>query len=87
MVAIKNVLHYLKCIKNNSKLKNIKNKRRMIVMSGWNIDYFTSSRKEISQGDANEFMKNNVNALKQTATTSFDSVDGIYVTTVMYLLP
>ena len=56
-------------------------------MSGWNIDYFTSNRKEISQGDANEFMKNNVNALKQTATTSFDSVSGVYVTTVMYLLP
>ena len=56
-------------------------------MSGWNIDYFTSGRKEISQGDANEFMKNNVNALKQTATTSFDSASGIYVTTVMYYLP
>ena len=56
-------------------------------MSGWNIDYFTSSRKEVAQEDANEFMKNNVNALKQTATTSFDSVSGVYVTTVMYLLP
>ena len=56
-------------------------------MSGWNIDYFTSSKKEVSQGDANEFMKNNVNALKQTSTTSFDSVNGIYITTVMYLLP
>ena len=57
------------------------------MKSGWNIEYFTSSRKEVSQGDANEFMKNNVNALKQTATTSFDSVSGVYVTTVMYLLP
>lgn len=56
-------------------------------MSGWNIDYFTSSKKEVSQGDANEFMKNNVNALSQTATTSFDSASGVYVTTVMYYLP
>ena len=57
------------------------------MKSGWNIDYFTSSKKEVSQGDANKFMKNNVNALKQTATTSIDSTSGVYVTTVMYLLP
>ena len=56
-------------------------------MSGWNIDYFTSSSEEIAMQEAMRFMRDNVNALKQEYTTKYDSEANVYVCTVMYLLP
>ena len=56
-------------------------------MSGWNIDYFTSNSEGIAIQEAMRFMKNNVNALKQEYTTTYDSEANVYVCTVMYLLP
>ena len=56
-------------------------------MSGWNIDYFTSNSEEIAMQEAMRFMRDNVNALKQEYTTTYDSEANVYVCTVMYLLP
>ena len=59
----------------------------MLNMSGWNIDYFTSSSEGIAMQEAMRFMRDNVNALKQEYTTTYDSEANVYVCTVMYLLP
>ena len=57
------------------------------MKSGWNIDYFTSSSEEMAMQEAMRFMRDNVNALKQEYTTTYDSEANVYVCTVMYLLP
>ena len=57
------------------------------MKSGWIIDYFTSNSEEIAMQEAMRFMRDNVNALKQEYTTTYDSEANVYVCTVMYLLP